>query len=162
MPNDLASAPGTGGPFRIQTSTGAVHIATDAERRLAYDTLHYAPARQAGDTLYVSGVIVDRLPGEGDGVEEFKAQVRRAFREIGQTLVAAGTGFEHVALVNSFHVWDSPNLRGDKRAHVEAFASVKDEFLKEPYPAWTAVGTTALITDGLVEIQIVAKIPAFR
>ena len=31
----------------------------------AHDTVGYAPARRAGDTLYVSGAIVFRAEGEG-------------------------------------------------------------------------------------------------
>ena len=35
---------------------------------------------------------------------------------------------------------------------------IKDEFISEPYPAWTAIGVTELITEGtLVEIRAIAK-----
>jgi hypothetical protein len=35
---------------------------------------------------------------------------------------------------------------------------VKDEFVSAPYPAWTAVGISELITTGtLAEIRIIAK-----
>ncbi len=44
------------------------------------------------------------------------------------------------------------------RRHLTAFVKVKDEFISEPYPAWTAIGVTELITEGtLVEIRAVAK-----
>jgi enamine deaminase RidA (YjgF/YER057c/UK114 family) len=34
------------------------------------------------------------------------------------------------------------------------------EFIKAPYPAWTAVGTTSLLAPrGLVEVQMVARVP---
>ena len=33
------------------------------------------------------------------------------------------------------------------------------EFMKPPYPAWTAVRTTGLLSDGgIVEVQLVAKV----
>ena len=41
-----------------------------------------------------------------------------------------------------------------------AIAEVRKEFMSEPYPAWTAVGTTELLPDnGLVEIEFVAYSP---
>lgn len=44
------------------------------------------------------------------------------------------------------------------REHLDAFIKVKDEFVSEPYPAWTAIGVTELITEGtLVEIRVIAK-----
>lgn len=31
----------------------------------------------------------------------------------------------------------------------------------QPYPAWTAVGTTGLLSDGgIVEIQLIARVPS--
>jgi enamine deaminase RidA (YjgF/YER057c/UK114 family) len=39
-----------------------------------------------------------------------------------------------------------------------AFVKVKDEFIAEPYPAWTAIGVSELLTDGaLAEIRAIAK-----
>lgn len=32
--------------------------------------------------------------------------------------------------------------------HLTAFIKVKDEFIGSPYPAWTAIGGSELITDG--------------
>jgi enamine deaminase RidA (YjgF/YER057c/UK114 family) len=38
------------------------------------------------------------------------------------------------------------------------FIKVKDEFVPAPYPAWTAIGVTELITEGtLLEIRVIAK-----
>jgi hypothetical protein len=35
---------------------------------------------------------------------------------------------------------------------------IKDEFVGSPYPAWTAIGVTELITEGtLLEIRVIAK-----
>jgi enamine deaminase RidA (YjgF/YER057c/UK114 family) len=35
---------------------------------------------------------------------------------------------------------------------------VKDEFIRDPYPAWTAIGINELITEGtLLEIRAIAK-----
>jgi enamine deaminase RidA (YjgF/YER057c/UK114 family) len=44
------------------------------------------------------------------------------------------------------------------RRHLNAFVKVKDEFISEPYPAWTAIGVTELITEGtFLEIRAIAK-----
>jgi hypothetical protein len=44
------------------------------------------------------------------------------------------------------------------RKHLNAFIRIKDEFVATPYPAWTAIGVTELITDGtLLEIRVIAK-----
>ncbi len=62
-------------------------------------------------------------------------------------------------MLNTFHIWQGPNFEGDRATQFEAFSAVKDEFMKAPYPAWTAVGTTALIPDtGIVEIQVIVHL----
>ena len=145
--------------IHIPSSGGEVVIATAAEKATAYDQFHYAPSRRVGNTLYISGVVAGRREGEGKDVNAFKAQVRRAFQRIQATLDAAGASFDDVVMLNTFHVWQGPNFDGDKRAQFEAFGAVKDEFMKPPYPAWTAVGTTALIPDnGIVEIQAIVNL----
>ena len=145
--------------IHIPSSGGEVVIATAAEKAAAYDQYHYAPSRRVGDTLYISGVVAGRREGEGKDAAAFKVQVRRAFQRIQATLEAAGATFDDVVMLNTFHVWQTSNFDGDKRVQFEAFGAVKDEFMKPPYPAWTAVGTTALIPDnGIVEIQAVVHL----
>ena len=110
-----------------------------------------------GDTLYVSGVIVHRRPGEGTDVAAFKQQVRRALDRLKFILASAGVTFADVAMINTFHVWQGPNFTGTRDEQFKAFEDVIDEFMKPPYPAWTAVGTTGLLSDGgIVEIQLIA------
>ena len=51
--------------------------------------------------------------------------------------------------LTTFHT----DLRGD----MAAFAAVKDEYLPDRYPSWTAVGVTQLaLPELLVEIRAVA------
>ena len=146
-------------PVRIPASGGEVILAGEAEQK-AYERMHFAAARRSGDTIYISGVIVSRASGEGNDVAAFKDQVRRAFQRIGQTLAAACVGFADVAMINSFHVFDTPHFAGSRGDHFAALAAVKEEFMLAPHPAWTAVGTTALLSDtGIVEIQMIAHAP---
>jgi enamine deaminase RidA (YjgF/YER057c/UK114 family) len=157
-------------PAGAQTSapTAAVHIPTPSGEvilpskydKQAYDEYGYAAVRRAGDLVFISGVVVGRRPDEGTDVAAFKAQVRRSFRRIETYLKAAGLGFDDVVMINSFHVWQGPNFTGSREDQFQAFEAVKEEFMRGPKPAWTAVGTTALLPDaGIVEIQMIAQAP---
>ena len=143
---------------RIPASGGEVVIASERAQRM-YDSFKFAAARRVDKTLYLSGVIAGPERGEGRDVEAFKQQLRRAFADIGATLAAAGASFSHVAMINTFHVWNSDSFQGDRNAQLGAFIEVKDEFMPPPHPAWTAVGTSGLATDtGVVEIQMIAHL----
>ncbi len=55
-----------------------------------------------------------------------------------------------VVEITTYHV--------ELKRHLDTFVRVKDEYVAEPYPAWTAIGVSELITDGaLVEIRAIAK-----
>jgi enamine deaminase RidA (YjgF/YER057c/UK114 family) len=154
-----AAEPQTKFPVVIPAPSGAVVLASPLEKG-AYDKWRYAAVRRVDNTLYLSGVIVHRQKNEGNDAAAFKLQVRRAFNEIKASLAAAGASFNDVAMVNSFHVWNSPNFVGSRDEHFDAFYEVAGEFIKAPYPAWTAVGTTGLLADGgLVEVQMIARVP---
>ena len=76
-----------------------------------------------------------------------------------RNLEAAGSDFQHVVMINSFHVWQGSNFSGTRDEQFKAFEDVIGEFMKPPYPAWTAVGTTGLLSDGgIVEVQLIAKV----
>lgn len=144
---------------KIPAPHGEVIIA-NARQQQSYDNIRYAPARRAGDTLYVSGVIVGRADDEGTDPEAFKAQVRRAFQAIDATLKASGASFDDVVMINSFHVWEGPDQPAPRLEQLAMFNAVKSEFMKAPHPAWTAVGTTGLLNPhGIVEVQMIAKMP---
>jgi enamine deaminase RidA (YjgF/YER057c/UK114 family) len=147
-------------PRRLPTPGGEVTITHPGEQR-GYDEDHYAPARRVGDTLYISGVIAG-VPQQGQsGAEAFKTSLRQAFRRIERQLKVHGASFADVAMINSFHVWTHPLCCGTRDEHFAAVSAVKDEFMPAPYPAWTAVGAAGLLADtGLVEIQVIAHVPA--
>lgn len=145
---------------RIPASGGEILLPTARSVQM-HETYRFAAARRVGDTLYVSGVVIALREGEGTDVEAFKAQTRRGFERLRDTLAAAGATFADVAMINSFHVWDSPHFAGTRDAHFEAFSSVLGEFMAPPYAAWTAVGTTGLLGErGIVEIQLIVHLPA--
>jgi enamine deaminase RidA (YjgF/YER057c/UK114 family) len=93
--------------------------------------------------------------------ETFKTAARAAFRTLQARLQALGANFGDVVMMNTFHDWSAPEFKGDRVAQFEAFLAVKREFMSAPHPAWTAVGTSALIRDGgVVEVQMIAYAPS--
>ena len=145
--------------IRIPTPGGEVILSTPAEHT-AYDEWNYAPARRAGDYVYVSGVVVARQPEGPRTPETFKDATRRAFATLCARLQALGADFADVVLINSYHDWSAPEFHGDRMAQFAAFREVKAEFMPAPHPAWTAVGTSGLIREaGIVEVQMIAYAP---
>jgi enamine deaminase RidA (YjgF/YER057c/UK114 family) len=112
-----------------------------------YDALHFAQATRVGETIWVSGQVgVDATLNPGDGPE---AQARLAFENLKTVLDAAGATLADIVELTTFHT--------DLRADMAAFTAVKDEYISDRYPSWTAVGVTQLaLPELLVEIRAVA------
>ena len=112
------------------------------------DDWHLAPALDTGDFVFFSGVT-----GASPDLtvsDDPETQFRDTFGFLGDCLVAAGLGFDDIVDITTYHV--------DLRRHLETFVRVKDAFIKPPYPAWSAIGVTELITEGtLVEIRAIAR-----
>jgi len=110
----------------------------------AYENSHYSAAVKAGNTLIVSGVT-----GGSEGVT-LEDKARKAFLTIKRILEYAGSGLNDVVEIVSYH---------KNMADFYRFETVKSEFFKANYPAWTAVGTTGLLNpDAEVEIKVTAII----
>jgi enamine deaminase RidA (YjgF/YER057c/UK114 family) len=111
-----------------------------------YDGFHYAPAVRAGDFLYLSGVVgVPRSEGEA-GLREAAEQ---AFTTAAVVLGEAGYSFDDVIDMTSFHT--------DLEAQKASFQEVRDRFLSEPWPAWTAIDIDRLwMPEAVVEVRFVA------
>ncbi len=115
--------------------------------RAFYEETGVPAAVRSGRTLHVTG----HTGESADGVfpAEVEAQVRGTFRNIELTLAEAGFGWHDVVAINSYHV--------GFRDQVPALIAVAAEFLKKPFPAWTAVGVTELIdAEAVIEISCVA------
>lgn len=146
-------------PLVLPAPHGSVILPNEDSKR-AHDEFRYAAIRRVDNTLYISGVIVGRREGEGRDAAAFKLQVDRGFQRLKKILEAAGAGFQDVVMINSFHVWQGPNFEGTRDQHFALFEEVAGNYLKPPYPAWTAVGTTGLLSDGgIVEVQLIARVP---
>ena len=146
-------------PLHIPAPGGEVILTSEGEKR-AYDAYHYAQTRRVGDMLYISGVIAGKQPDVANEAEAYRAGLRVAFKRLERMLKASGASFDDVVMINTFHVWTGPFWTGTRDEHFAVFGAVKDEFMQAPHPAWTAVGTTGLLSDqGLVEIQMIARVP---
>lgn len=108
----------------------------------------YADAVIAGETVYLSGVIAAPAAGETSFVPAYE----RAFARIDATLKRAGVSWDDVVDLTTFHT--------DLMAQVGPIATVKDRYVKAPFPAWTAIGVTRLFeNEGITEIKVVAHRP---
>ena len=145
---------------RLPTPGGEVILPTAKDRLQNHDQYLFAAARRAGDFVYLSGVIVGRLPGEANDLPAFKAQLRRAFTNIDRNLKAAGASFPEVVDMQTLAIFGGPDFTGDMNAELFAYAEVKAEFMKPPYPTETLVGVSRLVEPGgLMEIRLVAFAP---
>lgn len=123
-----------------------------ASMRATYDSLHFAPGVRSGEMLYLSGVIAALEKGEEGTDEEYAAAAHRAFKQIAAVLLEAGATFADIVSITSFHI--------GLNKHVGPLAAVKDQYIPEPYPAWTVIGVSELFDPrGFVEIQAIARIP---
>jgi enamine deaminase RidA (YjgF/YER057c/UK114 family) len=105
---------------------------------------HFAPAVQHDDLIFFSGVV-----GSGDSAED---EFRNAWTSLGDTLEAAGVGYQDIIDTTIYMVALQENTA--------AMAKVKDEFIKEPYPASTWIGITELVIPGArAEIKVIARKP---
>ena len=116
----------------------------------AYDEYHYAPAVRFGDTVIVSGIPAGPGP-------DYETQVRNMFKRLKSTLEAAGATLDDVVEIETFHVGAKDTTTFT--AEFERFAPIHKEFFPRGHPAWTAVGTTALLVEGApVEMRAVAVV----
>lgn len=105
----------------------------------------YSPAilADAGQMLFISG------QGPEDVHADMETQIRQTFDRIGLLLKEAGASWSNVVIIRSYWVHMLRDL--------PIFRKVRRDYLVEPYPASTAVGTTELAIPGLeLEIEAVA------
>ncbi|MCH1596734.1 MAG: Rid family hydrolase [Pseudomonadales bacterium] len=122
----------------------SINVIVPASAQETYNSWHFAPAVQHEDLIFFSGVV-----GHGDSAEE---EFRNAWASLGETLAAAGVGYEDIIDTTIYMV--------DLQKNARAMGKAKDEFIKEPYPASTWIGITELVIPGArAEIKVVARKP---
>lgn len=138
----LSAAPAGAAPREGTT----VLMPTNPEMRAIWEDWGFAEAVIRGDTVYLSGVVAGLRPGETDHAAAYD----RAFRTIGAILERAGSSWDDVLEMTSYHT--------DVTAQFEVFREVRKRYVKAPYPTWTAIDVDRLIpAGGLVEIKVTAQ-----
>lgn len=131
------------------TAPSREHLAPAGWEGSYYDT-HYSPVVKIGDRVIVSGI-----PAGGPGKTD-EEKIRWMFAQLKAHLEKAGATLEDVVEITSFHVSAD---HADFRKKVEPMLKVHREVFRDHYPAWTAVGTTALFSrDAPVEMRAEAII----
>jgi enamine deaminase RidA (YjgF/YER057c/UK114 family) len=143
-----------------------------------YDRWHFAPAVSSSGFIFCSGIVGTSADGNapdlaGPGafvgaqgtatrpdapldalvaVRDPEAQFATAFEALRAILAEAGATLADIVELTTYHV--------DMKSHMAVFMQVRDRYLCEPYPAWTAIGVSELIVPGgLVELRAVAAAP---
>jgi enamine deaminase RidA (YjgF/YER057c/UK114 family) len=113
-----------------------------------YDRFHFSQGVKIDDLLVCSGQIGTGADGKlPASVED---EFRNAWQLVGGVLKTAGLDYSDIVEYTTFHV--------GLQQHMAAFMKVRDEFLKAPWPAWTAIGITELAIPGAhVEIRVLAR-----
>jgi enamine deaminase RidA (YjgF/YER057c/UK114 family) len=116
----------------------------------AFKEFGYAPAVRAGDLLFISGQIGRKA--DGSCPDDVGQQVDIVFARTFEILRWVGLTKDDLVEVYSYHV-DLPNS-------VDQFIEAKSRHLTPNFPAWTALGVTALALPQLkIEMRSIA---AFR
>jgi len=142
--------------FTLREQTDSVaSMATRREFRVegqAEPLSHFTDAVQAGDLLFVSGVVPVDENGALVGGDDVVAQARAVFANMGAILAAAGCTFADVVKVTLFltDIDDRPLVN-----------PVRQDVFGSSRPASTLVEISALVISGArIEVEAVALIPS--
>ena len=118
------------------------------EVRKFFNEWGFAEAVIDGDRIWLSGVVAGLRQGEN--MADAETAYDRAFRMLDDVLKRSGSSFDGVVDITTYHT--------DLPTQFEGFRKVKDRYIREPFPAWTAIDIDRLVPDGgLVEIKVVAR-----
>jgi len=112
------------------------------------DEWHFSPVLDTGEFAFLSGVT--GVHPDGSLSADPRTQIRDTFEFLKSNLAAADLTFQDVVEMTTYHV--------GLRKHLPVFIEVKDAYIAAPYPAWSAIGVTELITEGtIIEIRVIAR-----
>ena len=124
------------------------HIVPEVQQPF-YDAWHFAPAVVHDGIAFLSGVTGMRP--DGTCADDAQEQFTQLFDSITLVLAEASMTWADVIEMTSWHT---------DMSELPAFQHVRDRYVVEPWPAWTAVGTTGLaLPDARAEVRIVARRP---
>jgi len=126
-----------------------IEVVNPGSAKALYDRFHFSQAVKSSGVLICSGQIGTGPGGAvpADLAEEF----RNAWRAVQGVLAEGGASIADVVEYTTFHVGLQKTM--------PTFMKVRDEFVKPPWPAWTAIGITELAVPGAhVEIRVIARL----
>ncbi len=130
-----------------------IDIIVPESGKAAYEHFHFSQAVKSGGLLVCSGQI--GINPDNSVPERAEDEFRNAWQSIEKVLKEAGLALEDIIEYTSYHVELGKNMR--------AFMKVRDEMLRKPWPAWTAVGVNELyIPAARVEIRVIAQLRCKR
>ena len=103
----------------------------------------YSQAVCAGSTIYLSGQI-GLEPATMQVVEGIDAQIHRVFQNLQAVAAAAGANLDDAVKLTVFLT---------DLTHFARLNEIMSQYLKQPYPARSAVGVSQLPRGALVEIE---------
>lgn len=113
-----------------------------------YDDWRMSPGLLHDGVVYFTGFTGTRP--DGSISQDSAEQIREAFRKIALVLKAGGMDFGDILEMTSYHV--------GLRDHIDLFRAIRAEYVKEPYPAWTAIEVAGFARqDAIVEIRVIAR-----
>ncbi|HEX4984980.1 MAG TPA: Rid family detoxifying hydrolase [Burkholderiales bacterium] len=105
----------------------------------------YSQAVRAGATIYLSGQIgLD--PATMQLAQGIEAQIHRVFRNMQAVAAAAGASLDDAVKLTVFLT---------DLAHFALLNEIMSQYLRQPYPARSALGVSQLPRGALVEIEAV-------
>lgn len=110
----------------------------------------YAPVIRVGDRVIVSGI-----PAGGEG--SYEEKIRGMYQRAVELLATAGATIDDVVELTTFHL--EPTDSASFQEEFQQYMPIHREFFGEHRPAWTAVGTSALLSSTApVEMRVIAVI----
>ena len=122
---------------------------TPPELQSYYDDWRMSPGVVSNGLMFVTGMTGRRA--DGVMATDPEEQITDVFNKIGLVLTEASVDWSALVEMTSFHVGAAD--------HLEIFKTVRNRFVVEPYPAWTAVEVAGFVTPGaIVEIRVIATV----
>ena len=111
----------------------------------------YSPGVRVGNLLLISGMLGRRA--DLSIVSGNEAQLMQLFENMGLVLAEAGCDWGHLVEITGYFT----HLQRD----YDLFMTVRDRFVREPYPAMTMIGIAELAQPGLIcELKGMAVVTA--
>jgi enamine deaminase RidA (YjgF/YER057c/UK114 family) len=109
--------------------------------------LRLSPGLVAGGFVFLTGMTGSAA--DGTMPDDPETQIRSAFDKIGGVLALDGLDHRAIVEMTSYHV--------GLQDHFDLFNTIRAEYVREPFPAWTAVEVAGLRRKGaIVEIRVIA------